>query len=101
MPCRCLSWEQWEEETWTDGVTLGVTLEGGNLVNIEQTPWDSAQSFCYGRYIHMDTCIPPLGKSRLVRARANVCEGIHTKGNLCKLFTLCTVSIYKYISMYP
>nr|XP_057924766.1 kelch repeat-containing protein isoform X2 [Doryrhamphus excisus] len=25
---RCLSWEQWEEETWTNGVTLHVTLEG-------------------------------------------------------------------------
>uniref|UniRef100_A0A3P9MVT3 Kelch repeat-containing protein n=1 Tax=Poecilia reticulata TaxID=8081 RepID=A0A3P9MVT3_POERE len=28
---KCLSWEQWEEETWTDGVTLNVSLEGGNL----------------------------------------------------------------------
>lgn len=34
---RCLSWEQWEEETWTDGVTLNVTLEGGNLVTITQS----------------------------------------------------------------
>lgn len=34
---RCLSWEQWEEETWTDGVTLNVTLEGGNLVTIIQS----------------------------------------------------------------
>uniref|UniRef100_H3D8J0 Kelch repeat-containing protein n=1 Tax=Tetraodon nigroviridis TaxID=99883 RepID=H3D8J0_TETNG len=31
---KCLSWEQWEEETWTDGVTLSVTLEGGNPVTI-------------------------------------------------------------------
>ncbi|TNM93550.1 hypothetical protein fugu_001726 [Takifugu bimaculatus] len=31
---KCLSWEQWEEETWTDGVTLNVTLEGGNLATI-------------------------------------------------------------------
>ncbi|KAM6909432.1 kelch repeat-containing protein [Xenentodon cancila] len=30
---KCLSWEQWEEETWTDGVTLNVLLEGGNLLN--------------------------------------------------------------------
>lgn len=29
---KCLSWEQWEEEAWTEGVTLSVTLEGGNLV---------------------------------------------------------------------
>ncbi|XP_035531342.1 kelch repeat-containing protein [Morone saxatilis] len=32
---KCLSWEQWEEETWTDTVTLNVTLEGGNLVKAE------------------------------------------------------------------
>lgn len=37
MTPRCLSWEQWEEETWTDSVTLNVALEGGNLVNIDQT----------------------------------------------------------------
>ena len=37
ISCRCLSWEQWEEETWTDSVTLNVTLEGGNLVNVEET----------------------------------------------------------------
>lgn len=35
MSSRCLSWEQWEEETWTNSVTLNVTLEGGNLVNIK------------------------------------------------------------------
>uniref|UniRef100_UPI0037E92E6A kelch repeat-containing protein n=1 Tax=Semicossyphus pulcher TaxID=241346 RepID=UPI0037E92E6A len=29
---KCLSWEQWEEETWTDNVILNVTLEGGKLV---------------------------------------------------------------------
>lgn len=34
MSSRCLSWEQWEEETWTDSVTLNVTLEGGNLASI-------------------------------------------------------------------
>uniref|UniRef100_A0A669B2I0 Kelch repeat-containing protein n=1 Tax=Oreochromis niloticus TaxID=8128 RepID=A0A669B2I0_ORENI len=28
---KCLSWEQWEEETWIDSVTLNVSLEGGNL----------------------------------------------------------------------
>ncbi|KAM4714912.1 kelch repeat-containing protein [Anableps anableps] len=30
---RCLSWEQWEEETWTDGVTLNVSLEGEDVTN--------------------------------------------------------------------
>uniref|UniRef100_A0A3Q3X952 Uncharacterized protein n=1 Tax=Mola mola TaxID=94237 RepID=A0A3Q3X952_MOLML len=34
---KCLSWEQWEEETWTDSVTLNVTLEGGTLVNMTVT----------------------------------------------------------------
>ncbi|TMS02313.1 hypothetical protein E3U43_007853 [Larimichthys crocea] len=32
---KCLSWEQWEEETWTDSVTLKITLEGGNLVKAD------------------------------------------------------------------
>uniref|UniRef100_A0A3Q2U3A4 Tip elongation aberrant protein 1-like n=1 Tax=Fundulus heteroclitus TaxID=8078 RepID=A0A3Q2U3A4_FUNHE len=32
---KCLSWEQWEEETWTDGVVLHVSLEGGNMVTHE------------------------------------------------------------------
>nr|XP_046237470.1 kelch repeat-containing protein isoform X2 [Scatophagus argus] len=32
---KCLSWEQWEEETWTDSVTLSITLEGGNLVKAD------------------------------------------------------------------
>ncbi|XP_036002484.1 kelch repeat-containing protein [Fundulus heteroclitus] len=32
---KCLSWEQWEEETWTDGVVLHVSLEGGNMTNSE------------------------------------------------------------------
>uniref|UniRef100_A0A3Q3MP02 Kelch repeat-containing protein n=1 Tax=Labrus bergylta TaxID=56723 RepID=A0A3Q3MP02_9LABR len=28
---KCLSWEQWEEETWTGSVILNVTLERGTL----------------------------------------------------------------------
>ncbi|XP_022614115.1 uncharacterized protein LOC111231337 [Seriola dumerili] len=32
---RCLSWEQWEEETWTDNVTLNITLEGGSLTKAD------------------------------------------------------------------
>ncbi|XP_070786336.1 kelch repeat-containing protein [Enoplosus armatus] len=32
---KCLSWEQWEEETWTDSVTLNITLEGGKLVKAD------------------------------------------------------------------
>lgn len=35
MSSRCLSWEQWEEETWTDSVTLNIALEGGSQVNIK------------------------------------------------------------------
>ncbi|XP_077400830.1 kelch repeat-containing protein isoform X1 [Vanacampus margaritifer] len=46
---RCLSWEQREEETWTNGATLNVTLEGGHMVKEpalilaakEQTPKDA------------------------------------------------------------
>ncbi|KAM4537474.1 kelch repeat-containing protein [Odontesthes bonariensis] len=32
---KCLSWEQWEEETWTGSVTLNVSVEGGNLSKSE------------------------------------------------------------------
>ncbi|XP_030017537.1 kelch repeat-containing protein [Sphaeramia orbicularis] len=32
---KCLSWEQWEEETWMDSVTLIVTVEGGNLGKLD------------------------------------------------------------------
>ncbi|XP_053716526.1 kelch repeat-containing protein isoform X2 [Synchiropus splendidus] len=48
---KCLSWEQWEEETWTHNVTLNLTLEGGNrleseppifLTVNENTPKDSS-----------------------------------------------------------
>ncbi|XP_029943378.1 kelch repeat-containing protein isoform X1 [Salarias fasciatus] len=37
---KCLSWEQWEEETWTDSVTLDVTLEGGILY---KTDWSEPE----------------------------------------------------------
>lgn len=42
---RCLSWEQWEEETWTDRVTLNVSLEGGDLVNIRNTVLATANEY--------------------------------------------------------
>ncbi|KAM9717173.1 kelch repeat-containing protein [Menidia menidia] len=32
---KCLCWEQWEEETWTDSVRLNVSVEGGILSNSE------------------------------------------------------------------
>ncbi|XP_047453421.1 kelch repeat-containing protein [Mugil cephalus] len=34
---KCLSWEQWEEETWMDSVTLKVSLEGGNLSEADRS----------------------------------------------------------------
>ncbi|XP_026147794.1 kelch repeat-containing protein [Mastacembelus armatus] len=34
---KCLSWERWEEETWTDRVTLSVSLEGGNLMKADRS----------------------------------------------------------------
>ncbi|XP_061817050.1 kelch repeat-containing protein [Nerophis lumbriciformis] len=56
---RCLSWEQWEEETWTNAVTLNVTLEGGQMVKDswsepalilavkEHTPKDAAAALAH------------------------------------------------------
>ncbi|KAM9424064.1 kelch repeat-containing protein [Pholidichthys leucotaenia] len=32
---RCLSWEQWDEETWVDSVTLNVSLEGDLSAELE------------------------------------------------------------------
>ncbi|CAN9509485.1 unnamed protein product [Ophioblennius macclurei] len=37
---KCLSWEQWEEETWTDSVTLDVSVEGGLLY---KTDWSEPE----------------------------------------------------------
>ncbi|XP_068612269.1 kelch repeat-containing protein [Brachionichthys hirsutus] len=31
---KCLSWEKWEEETWTKSATLDVSLEDGTLDNV-------------------------------------------------------------------
>ncbi|XP_024143936.1 kelch repeat-containing protein [Oryzias melastigma] len=32
---KCLSWEQWEEETWTNSITLTISIEGGDLSKAE------------------------------------------------------------------
>lgn len=52
---KCLSWEQWEEETWTDGVTLGVTLEGGNLVKAD---WSKPELMSVKEYTPKDHTAP-------------------------------------------
>ncbi|XP_070849557.1 kelch repeat-containing protein [Chaetodon trifascialis] len=53
---KCLSWEQWEEETWTDSVTLNVTLEGGNLV---KTDWSEPELILATKeYTPKDTVAP-------------------------------------------
>ncbi|XP_075943365.1 kelch repeat-containing protein [Anarhichas minor] len=52
---KCLSWEQWEEETWTDGVTLSVTLEGGNLVKAD---WSKPELLSVKEYTPKDTVAP-------------------------------------------
>ncbi|XP_059210113.1 kelch repeat-containing protein [Centropristis striata] len=49
---KCLSWEQWEEETWTDSVTLNVTLEGGNLVKAD---WSEPELLSVKEYTPKDT----------------------------------------------
>ncbi|TDG99866.1 hypothetical protein EPR50_G00198550 [Perca flavescens] len=52
---KCLSWEQWEEETWTDSVTLNVTLEGGNLVKAD---WSETELLSVKEYTPKDTVAP-------------------------------------------
>ncbi|XP_030286958.1 kelch repeat-containing protein isoform X2 [Sparus aurata] len=53
---KCLSWEQWEEETWTDSVTLNVTLEGGNLVKADGV--DPELILAVKEYTPKDTVAP-------------------------------------------
>ncbi|XP_042258280.1 kelch repeat-containing protein [Thunnus maccoyii] len=53
---KCLSWEQWEEETWTDSVTLNVTLVGGNLGKAD---WSEPQLIlAVKEYTPKDTVAP-------------------------------------------
>ncbi|XP_034096004.1 kelch repeat-containing protein isoform X2 [Gymnodraco acuticeps] len=52
---KCLSWEQWEEETWTDSVTLDVTLEGGNLVKAD---WSKPEIMSVKEYTPKDIVAP-------------------------------------------
>ncbi|XP_070711332.1 kelch repeat-containing protein [Pempheris klunzingeri] len=57
---KCLSWEQWEEETWTDSVTLNVTLEGGNLVKAD---WSEPELIlAVTEYTPKDTVAPPAAR---------------------------------------
>ncbi|KAF1380495.1 hypothetical protein PFLUV_G00164370 [Perca fluviatilis] len=69
---KCLSWEQWEEETWTDSVTLNVTLEGGNLVKAD---WSETELLSVKEYTPKDT-VAPLAALELngKRKRARVSE---------------------------
>ncbi|XP_068569992.1 kelch repeat-containing protein [Cebidichthys violaceus] len=69
---KCLSWEQWEEETWTDCVTLSVTLEGGNLVKAD---WSNPELLSVKEYTPKDT-VAPLAARELngKRKRARVSE---------------------------
>lgn len=71
---KCLSWEQWEEETWTDSVTLNVTLEGGNLVKAD---WSEPELIlAVKEYTPKDT-VAPLAARELngKRKRERVSEG--------------------------
>ncbi|KAM6894334.1 kelch repeat-containing protein [Lycodopsis pacificus] len=69
---KCLSWEQWEEETWTDGVTLSVTLEGGNLVKAD---WSKPELLSVKEYTPKDTAAPlPARELNGKRKRERVSE---------------------------
>nr|XP_004554376.2 RING finger protein B isoform X1 [Maylandia zebra] len=53
---KCLSWEQWEEETWIDSVTLNVSLEGGNLSTKPEV------IMAVKEYTPKDTAAPPAAR---------------------------------------
>ncbi|XP_051285494.1 kelch repeat-containing protein [Dicentrarchus labrax] len=80
---KCLSWEQWEEETWTDTVTLTVTLEGGNLVKAD---WSEPELIlAVKEYTPKDT-MAPLAARELngKRKREQMSEGDGDKNNMTK-----------------
>ncbi|CAL8327119.1 unnamed protein product [Lota lota] len=57
---KCLSWEQWEEEAWTDDVTLSITLEGGNLVKADFS--DPKITLAMKEYTPKCTTAPPAAR---------------------------------------
>lgn len=77
---KCLSWEQWEEETWTDSVTLNVTLEGGNLVKAD---WSEPELILAAKeYTPKDTVAPLAARelnSKRKRGRQSEEDGDETK----------------------
>lgn len=73
---RCLSWEQWEEETWTDGVTLNVALEGGDLMKADEPELVLAVK----EYTPKDTVAPVAARDlKGKRRRDRVAEGDSNK----------------------
>ncbi|XP_049923926.1 kelch repeat-containing protein [Epinephelus moara] len=70
---KCLSWEQWEEETWTNSVTLNVTLEGGNLAKAD---WSEPELLSVKEYTPKDTMAPLAARElNSKRKRERVSEG--------------------------
>ncbi|XP_028285222.1 kelch repeat-containing protein [Parambassis ranga] len=57
---KCLSWEQWEEETWRDNVTLNVTLVGGNLTKADWS--EPALILAVKEYTPKDTVAQPAAR---------------------------------------
>ncbi|KAG7497497.1 hypothetical protein JOB18_038682 [Solea senegalensis] len=57
---RCLSWEQWEEETWTESVTLNVTLEGGDMSKAGRS--EPELILAVKEYTPKDTTVPPASR---------------------------------------
>lgn len=83
---KCLSWEQREEETWTDGVTLNVTLEGGNLAD---SNWlEPELILAVKEYTPKDAAVPPAAREhhgKRKRERTSEGEGGEDGGeeNVC------------------
>ncbi|KAG7250018.1 hypothetical protein CRUP_019006, partial [Coryphaenoides rupestris] len=74
-PARCLSWEQWEEESWMDGVTLSITLEGGYLVKADFS--DPKFTCAMKEFTPESTMAPPAaqeGKGKRKRGRPSAKE---------------------------
>ncbi|KAM9836571.1 LOW QUALITY PROTEIN: kelch repeat-containing protein [Aulostomus maculatus] len=78
---KCLSWEQWEEETWGDDVTLNVTLVGGNPVKADWA--EPALTLAAKEYTPQDTVAPPTARELKNSKRKRGAEEELDEENTC------------------
>lgn len=84
---KCLSWEQWEEDTWTDTVTLRLSVEGDTL---GKPLWsESEKVLTLMEYTPKDPAVPPAAREVSVKRKRELVEGSTRPGdeNTCPNIT--------------